>query len=185
MKMKVKWWVVSLVIAAVALATITGAVMAAGPQIRSGIGQCAPAGERGLSWGFGWGDEVITDLLGMTQEEICVERQAGKSLVQIAADNGISEDELIDAIMQASKDALQARVEAGTMTQEQADLRLEQMRERAVTMVNRTTTGPQGNQQGQGWGKGGKKGGQGMMKNMRQNNCTGQCANGLPSGNIQ
>lgn len=104
--------------------------MAAGSMMRRG----APA------WA-GQPEEVAT-LLGMTAEQIQAERQAGKSLAQIAADKGISEDRLISVILDAKKADLAALVADGKLTQAQADLMIEHMQAQVKTMVERTDVGP-------------------------------------------
>ena len=123
--------------------------------------------------------DTVSELLGLTPEEIQVQRQEGKSLVEIAATQGVTEDALVDAITAAKEEAIQQRVEDGTLTQEQADLMLQQMTQRTAEMVNRTTFGPPEDrgtcgygEPGQGispgamnhWGGHGRMGG-GMMGN--------------------
>jgi preprotein translocase subunit SecF len=144
MKLKSKWLVVSLVVVAIAVLGITTAVFAAGPENKRGTGQSI-GGVCGVGTGagMGWNDEAVTTLLGMTNTEICTERQSGKSLVQIAAAKSITEEQLVNAIMTEAQTELQAAV-----TQEQADLRLATMRQNISTAVNRTTVGPNGNQKG-------------------------------------
>ncbi|MFC2040518.1 hypothetical protein ACFLTW_05060 [Chloroflexota bacterium] len=108
---------------------------------------CSEYGVRfGPRAAFGLG--AVTDLVGLTPEEVAAERQAGKSLVDIAADNGVGEDELVAAVMAVKTEAVQAKVEAGVITQDQADLILARMQERTVEAVNRTEVGPFGRQFG-------------------------------------
>lgn len=77
----------------------------------------------------------------MTTEQIQTLRHEGKSLVQIAATKGITEQKLINAIMAERQANIQARVTAGTLTQDQAKVMLEQMQQNVVRAVNRTTIG--------------------------------------------
>jgi hypothetical protein len=105
-------------------------------------------------------DEVAT-LLGLTAEQIQAERQAGKSLAQIAQAQGVSTDKLVETILSAKKAALQQAVTDGKLTQAQADLMVERMTAQVKVMVERTTTGPMG---GRGMMGGGMRGqGRGMM----------------------
>ncbi len=125
--------------------------------------------------GFGghgfWGDDehgsdTVADLLGLSQDEIQALRLEGQSLVEIAAAQGVSEADLVAAIMADKTEALQARVAEGTVTQEQADLMLQQMEQRTIQAVNRTTTGPaewRGSGNGAGYGQCGEGAGPGMM----------------------
>ncbi len=155
---RIKWLVIALVGVAI-LATGIGASVAsaAGPTATTdGQAYC------GLGGGFRFGgavvDEVVTRLLGMTEDQIHALRLQGKSLVQIAATKNITEKQLVDAIMAYKKTQVQARVTAKTLTQEQANLILQQMQQMTTQAVNRTTVGPMG---GQGIGSGQRGGGAG------------------------
>jgi uncharacterized protein YidB (DUF937 family) len=133
MKKNLKW-LIGAVVAGLLVVAFTIPAFAAGPGGNSGSTTSAGqsqgyAGYQGLGIGYGL-DEAVTELLGMTPEEIQAERLEGKSLVQIAADQGISEDELVNTILAVKKEALDQLVSEGTITQEQADLRLTQMEER-------------------------------------------------------
>jgi hypothetical protein len=132
----------------------------AGPQSGTNSGQC----DTGLRGGQGWNGvsciEAVTDLLGLSQEEICELRQDGQSLVEIAAGKGITEDALVEAILKERQEEIESKVDSGILTQEQADLRLANMEENITEAVNRTTTGPNGNFQGSGYGQSGN----GMMQ---------------------
>ena len=114
-------------------------------------GMAAGAQRRGMPEWAGQPDEVAT-LLGMTAEEIQAERQAGKSLAQIAASKNppVSEDKLISTILDAKKATLADLVAAGKLTQAQADLMVEHMQTQVKTMVERTSVGPM---MGQGRGQ--------------------------------
>jgi hypothetical protein len=102
---------------------------------------------------------TVCELLGITQEELQSQRQDGLSLVEIAAAYGVGEDELVEAIMAVKTDAILQMVEDGTITQEEADLMLQNTLERTYEMVNATEMGHYGggggNQNGNGnsWGE--------------------------------
>jgi hypothetical protein len=110
------------------------------------------AGGRGF--GYQTMNEALTKLLGMTAEQIHTERLAGKSLVQIAQSKGKSEADVIGALMGARKAALEARVKAGTLTQDQADAAYKLMEQRIKDSLNRTQVGPNRPAGGQGLGLG-------------------------------
>jgi hypothetical protein len=132
----------------------------------------------GNCMGLGFGpDEAVTDLLGLTADQIREQRLAGKSLVEIAAAQDVTEEELINAIMTEKQTQLQEMVAAGTISQETADLRLAQMKERVTLSVNRTQVGPP---EWAGANGKGQQGGQGMMG---QGNRFGTTRDG--QGNIQ
>jgi hypothetical protein len=118
--------------------------MAAGGMVRRGAPEWA-----------GGATEEIAALLGMTEDQIQAERQAGKSLVQIAASKGISEETLISTIIDAKKADLAQLVADGKLTQAQMDLMVEHMQTQVKAMVERTNVGP-------AFGQGGARRG-GMM----------------------
>jgi len=120
--------------------------------------------------GYGYGfhsegtncSETVSELLGLTPEELCNLRQEGNSLAEIAAEQGVTLDELVAAIMAEKTAAVQARVDDGTLTPEQADLMIQQMAERTELAVNRTTTGPTELRMGGGYRMSGEGAGIGL-----------------------
>jgi lambda repressor-like predicted transcriptional regulator len=92
--------------------------------------------------------DAVAELLDMTQEEIQAERHAGKSLAQIAEEQGVSEETLINTILNAKKDVLAELVDEGKLTQSQADFMIQNMADRVKTMVERTGVGPAFGQDG-------------------------------------
>jgi urease accessory protein UreF len=167
-----KMWKILVISAALAIilaAATAGTVLAVGSQENSyGCG----AGIKGDS-----ASDEVSKLLGLTPEQIQEQRQAGKSLVQIAATKNVNEETLIDAILAGKQETIQKMIKAGTLTQAQADQRLAQMRERIQLAVNRTTVGPPSwaganasGQNGTGNGRGGMR--QGGLRGNQQN-CTG------------
>lgn len=143
MNKRLRLLAVPLVIVGITVIAFAGIALAADPPRTDSDGQ--------YSCGSGWGgyhgqvatcSEEVSNLLGLTPEEICAQRLEGKSLVEIAAAQGVSEEALVEAVMSAKTEAVQARVEAGAITREQADLMLQRMEQRTREMLNRTTTGP-------------------------------------------
>ncbi len=142
-----------LVTAGLLVVALAGAAFADGPN--------GPGVNSEDCLGQGWGHhhglgttnaEVVSELTGLTPDEIHAQRQEGKSLVEIAAAQGVNEDALVEAIMAAKKEVVQAKVAAGALTQEQADLMLQQMEQRTQQAVNRTTVGPPDWSRGNGQG---------------------------------
>ncbi len=74
-----------------------------------------------LRAGMGALSEAISDLLGLTPEEIRTEREAGKTLAEIANEQGITDEALIEAIVAGQEEAIEQALAEGTITQEQAD----------------------------------------------------------------
>jgi hypothetical protein len=172
MNKKMKW-VIAGAVAGLLVAVIAIPVLAAGPNGARGatnpaVSQTGCGNYQGLGLGP---DQEVATLLGLTQEQIREQRQAGKSLVQIAAIQNVTEETLLNTIMAENQAAIQNMVAAGTLTQAQADWRLAQMKERVQLAINRTTVGPPE------WaGANGQKG-TGMMRKsgqgFNQSNCSG------------
>ncbi len=87
-------------------------------------------------------DDAAQKLLGMTAEQLQAERQAGKSLAEIATAKGVSEDALIQAILDSHKASLAKLVADGKLTQAQADAMTTRMPEQVKLMVKRAGSGP-------------------------------------------
>ena len=168
---RTKWLVIGLVVAAIlAIGIGSIAASAAGPAANSNTQTCNGAGG-GFRFGGAVVDEAVTKLLGMTEDEIQALRKQGQSLVQIAATRNVTEKQLVDAIMAYKTTEVQSRVTAGTLTQDQANLMLQNMEQATTQAVNRTSTGPLG---GQGMGQRGSGNGTG--------NCSGQRGGGTCTG---
>ena len=142
MKGKIKWILLATGLVIALIAGVTTAVSAAGAQDRSNYNltyqNCFGAGGALYS-------QALSDLLGMTPEQILEQRQAGQSLVQIATGKGISEDTLINTILQDRQAVMQQMVTAGTLTQDQLNQRLDIMKQNLKKAVESTTLGPAGN----------------------------------------
>ncbi len=82
--------------------------------------------------------EILTELLGLTTEDIRTQRADGLSLVQIAESVGVSEAELVAALTQGVTERLTQAVIDGKITQEQADTLLDRAVVRTTEMVNNT-----------------------------------------------
>ena len=70
------------------------------------------------------------DHLGVTEAELRETLESGKSLEQVACDRGKSVDGLVDALVDAAKERLDAAVAAGRITRAQADEMLDGLRSR-------------------------------------------------------
>jgi hypothetical protein len=126
----------------------------------------APGGAwGGICRGTGAVAGAISELLGLSSDEIAAERQAGKSLVDIAAGKDVSKDELVTALLGPRKAAIAQAVADGKISQERADLMLENMEARITERVSDPAVGPRGGagRNGAGCGLGaGNGGGQGL-----------------------
>jgi hypothetical protein len=94
-----------------------------------------PFGMRhGRSMGLGWGGhgaglDTAAEVLGMTPEELRAELQAGKSLAEVADEQGVDPQAICDAAHAQREETLQQAVADGRLTREQADSILERMAE--------------------------------------------------------
>jgi hypothetical protein len=106
-RMKRMWkvLVISMVIAGILATVLAVTISAAGPNKNSSGSAYGQMGGSVL-------DEV-SQLLGLTPEQIREQRQAGQSLVQIAAAKNVTEDALIDAIMAEKQESIRELVAAG------------------------------------------------------------------------
>ena len=97
----------------------------------------------------------VAKALGMTTQDLLAERSGGKSVFQIAAAKGVSEQQVLDAALAPYKDTLALRVKYGYITQEQADQLLQQEEQQLRSAFSATgTTGTQGSSSGYGMGPG-------------------------------
>ena len=106
--------------------------------------------------------DTISKILGLTTDEIRDERQEGKSLSDIAGEKGVTKESLLNQMVKARQTQLDALVKDGTLTKEQADDYLAQMKERMSTMIEKTETGRPDFAPGRGQERG-----------MQKGNCTG------------
>lgn len=130
-----------------------GAALLAGTAVSAAAQTPTPAAGAGPYCGAGaggrWGASAspvgaLASLAGVETSDIAAERQAGKSLAQIAAEKGVDKAQLIGAAVAGRVEELDRLVEAGRITAEQKDLMLEQMKSRIATAIERTTVGPMG-----------------------------------------
>ncbi len=98
------------------------------------VPQGLPGRGFGLRLGCGFGDswstfDAAADALGLTPEQLFSELHSGKSLEEIAEDQGVDLAKVQEAMqaarVQAMKEAIQKAVEEGEITQDQADWMLE------------------------------------------------------------
>jgi hypothetical protein len=99
-------------------------------------------GERGLGFGPGLGFhfgeklDAAAEYLGITDEELREALQSGKSLAEIAEEQGKSLDGLKDALVAEAQTRLDEAVADEKLTREHADRILERLREGIDDLVN-------------------------------------------------
>ncbi len=112
--------------------------------------------------------DTIATFLGMDRSQVIASRQAGKSIVQIAKEQGKSEDELYNFILNQRKVQFDQMVASGQVSAETAAAHESVMKERIRENMNRTDVGPNcdGNNRNKRMGYGKYKGnGQGYRAN--------------------
>jgi polyhydroxyalkanoate synthesis regulator phasin len=110
----------------------------------------------GWGWGWAWGgSSVVTDTLGMTEDELRTALDAdGATLATVAEAQGVAVEDLVAAIAAEVREHAATAVEDGVITQEQADEWLTDLEARVTEVVQTADgDGPWGGSWG-GWGGG-------------------------------
>lgn len=136
-----KTWLGALVLVVLSLPVSAGAVLAQGPA-----GQMPANGVRDGGYGAGWrwaGNQgslvsTVADMLGVSVTDIAAQIRQGKGLLYIAQEHGVSAEQIVDAVLASRAEQIQSAVEAGRISQEQADLMLKNMRQ---TITSRLESG--------------------------------------------
>ena len=104
--------------------------------------------EAGVGRGHGGGHGGRLDLsaaataLDLTEDELRTALEPeGTTLAQVAEDQGVSVDTLVEALVQAQEDHIAQAVEDGRLTQDEADERLADLEERVTERVTSADPG--------------------------------------------
>ena len=84
----------------------------------------------------------VAKILGITPQELRTQLEAGKTLAQIAAAQGISKTDLVNKLVAAAKADLAAAVKSGRITQAQADKISANLQARITKHVDEVGPGP-------------------------------------------
>lgn len=133
--------------AAAAVLALAGAAIAAGPPASAPrLGQQTQAAQ---AYGHGYGlmaggvvMDAAADYIGIDETALAAARHDGKSLAQIAVDNGKTAAGLRQAVVAAFDARVEAAVSAGTITSAQAEQLRARFEAQVQTMLARTATGP-------------------------------------------
>ena len=106
-------------------------------RVRSRWAQPGPMGAPGLGHDMR-GLSAAADYLGLSASELQTKLQSGKSLADIAKDQGKSVDGLVDVMVADAKQHLDQAVKDGHLTQSQADQILGQIKQHITDLVNGT-----------------------------------------------
>lgn len=155
------------------LALVLGILGIVGVRAAFAQGGRPPSGQGGYGWMHDYIEQALAAKLGVSEEQVEDQLAAGKSMYQIALDNGIKQDDLANFMNDVHKDAFDQAVKDGLMTQQQADWMLQRMQnmfQNGYGPGNCPMHNGQGvpSQRGQGIGPGmmnraGMMGGWGMM----------------------
>lgn len=91
-----------------------------------------PPTQIGMGWMHDYIERALAAKLGLTEEQVEDQFAAGKTMYQIALDNGIPQEELAAFMNDVHKEAFANAVKDGVMTQQQADWMLQRMQNRGV-----------------------------------------------------
>lgn len=147
-----------------ALTGIAGTIFAqqtsapAQQPVTTGVSPTAPAKPQfGGAQKAGWAGPLVAraaEILKMKVEDVAAARHAGKSLVEIAKEKGMSEADLLEALVAQTKARLDDLVSSGKTTRDQADRALANIRTNLKAALNRTEVGPERTGMGPGRGPG-------------------------------
>lgn len=115
----------------------------------------AHEGDHGKGGPRGPKSEVLAQALGMSADELHTALESGKTIAQVAADQGVDVQVVIDALTAEMTNHIADEVASGEITQEEADAKLADLSTRITDMVNNPR--PEGGRGGHG-GPGGDHG---------------------------
>ncbi len=141
-----KWTKFGMVVVAVlvSLLVLGGVASAQGPQ---------PGGPGGMG---GWGSPqnslvaVAAKVLGLDQPTLVSTLNSGRTIADVAKDQGIALDKIVDAFLAPRTEYLKTAVTAGRITQAQADAWLATMKTNVTAQLNAKFT-PRGYGMGTGF----------------------------------
>jgi len=91
----------------------------------------------------------VLDELGISSDDVKAGFAEGKTLAEIAEEAGVSEEDLIAKLVAQTMEKVDAAIEAGKLTQDEADDRLAELEDRVTERVNETP-GARGDRGGRG-----------------------------------
>ncbi|MBM7869134.1 ribosomal protein S20 [Clostridium pascui] len=115
--------------------------------------------------GYDYVSNILKNKLGLTDSDITNAKNSGKTLYDLAAEKGMTEDELKSLLLEEKTKLIDSAVEKGTITKEEGETL------KANLNANiQSCTGNFGEKQGVGQGKG-RGQGRGMMGNGQGRGC--------------
>jgi hypothetical protein len=86
-----------------------------------------PDAQGGYGWMHEYVEQALGAKLGLTEKQVEEQLAAGKTMYQIALDNGIKQEDLAAFMTGVHEEAFAEAVDAGVITQERADWMLQHM----------------------------------------------------------
>ncbi|MDP2954286.1 MAG: hypothetical protein Q8O76_13345, partial [Chloroflexota bacterium] len=130
-----------LILGAVVLVVLGGSALAAATGQTANTYQVL---EQPWIYGGGYWDAGtltrVAQALGISPDELRTQLGSGKTLLQIAQDKNVAAKGVVDAILSTYKNRLQAQVQYGYLTQEQADRLLSQAEQRVTVSLAQPQT---------------------------------------------
>ncbi|WP_215190494.1 hypothetical protein [Exiguobacterium sp. s6] len=93
-------------------------------------------GERGMFGDRAAGQAALLEALGLTESEVEAAREEGQSLPELAEETGITIEQFIEAMISSHEVKLDAAVESGDLTQDEADAILADHEERFADVTS-------------------------------------------------
>jgi hypothetical protein len=154
----------------VGLVVLALGVFGLGVVLAQDVQPSAPVGRGGMMNGGGqygpmhdYVEEALADKLGITEKDIEDALASGKTMYQIALDNGVKEADVASLLTEVHTAAFDKAVADGVITREQADFMLQRMTANGFNSGNCPMQNGQGNGYGRGMMNGGGQYGPGMM----------------------
>jgi hypothetical protein len=95
-----------------------------------------PGGPGGHHRGRGFDGEVLAGLLGVDVDTLRADLREGKTVAEIAGEQGVDVQTVIDSLVAEAESHLDLSVENGRLAQEEADAKLADVTERVTDFVN-------------------------------------------------
>ncbi|MEW6404348.1 MAG: hypothetical protein AB1649_21320 [Chloroflexota bacterium] len=111
-------------------------------------------GAGGRGWMHDYVEKALAEKLGITEEAVEEQLAAGKSMYQIALDNGIAEADVASFLTEVHTAAFDTAVADGVITREQADFMLQHMQAAGFNYGTCPMSSGQTGQFGQTYGPG-------------------------------
>ena len=110
------------------------------------LAEARPDGRRGSHAAHAWSRHGadIANILGVTEDELKTALADGETIADVATEQGVVVQEVIDAIVAATTEKVNAAVEAGRIDQERANEILDNAAARATDFVNGDQERPTG-----------------------------------------